>query len=109
MQRAFLFVALLIGLSVPVTAEEQSVTLAVDKMFCAMCPITVTKAMKKVDGVSSVQVDYETKTAVVIFDDTNLTRRSNDDTEVSSSENSRPRLTSLSTDWGELCVCSGQP
>ena len=70
MQRAFLFVAMLIGLSVPVTAEEQSVTLAVDKMFCAMCPITVTKAMEKVDGVLSVKVDYNTKTAVVIFDDT---------------------------------------
>ena len=70
MQRAFLFVAMLIGLSVPVTAEEQSVTLAVDKMFCAMCPITVTKAMEKVDGVSSVKVDYETKAAVVVFDDT---------------------------------------
>ena len=70
MQRAFLFVALLIGLSVPVAAEEQSVTLVVGKMFCAMCPITVTKAMEKVDGVSSVKVDYNTKTAVVIFDDT---------------------------------------
>lgn len=70
MRRVLLFAALLIGLSVPVAAEEQAVTLAVDKMFCAMCPITVTKAMEKVDGVSSVKVDYETRTAVVIFEDT---------------------------------------
>ena len=53
MERAFLFVALLIGLSVPVTAEEQSVTLAVDKMFCAMCPITVTKANFALGGRST--------------------------------------------------------
>ncbi len=70
MQRVLLFFALSIALSVPVTAEEQSVTLAVYKMFCAICPITVTKAMENVDGVSSVKVDYETKTAVAIFDDT---------------------------------------
>lgn len=70
MRRVLLLAALLIGLSVPVAAEEQSVTLAVDKMFCAMCPITVAKAMEKVDGVSSVKVDYEAKTAVVIFEDT---------------------------------------
>ncbi len=70
MRRVLLFVALFVGLSVPVSAEEQSVTLAVDKMFCAICPIMVTKAMEKVDEVSSVKVDYETKTAVVIFEDT---------------------------------------
>lgn len=41
-----------------------------DKMFRARYPIIVTKAMEKVDGVSSVKVNYETRTAVVIFEDT---------------------------------------
>ncbi|VAV88142.1 hypothetical protein MNBD_ALPHA04-1315 [hydrothermal vent metagenome] len=40
----------------------------IDKMTCAGCPITVKTAMKKVQGVSSVAVDYKTKTATVQFD-----------------------------------------
>lgn len=34
-----------------------------------MCPITVTKALEKVEGVSPVKVHYETKTEIVIFED----------------------------------------
>ncbi len=62
-------IALLIGLFGTAFAEEQTVTLAVEKMFCALCPITVTKAMEQVEGVSAVEVDFETKLAVVTFDD----------------------------------------
>ncbi len=62
-------IILLIGLSGTAFAEEQTVTLAVEKMFCALCPITVSKAMEQVEGVSAVEVDFETKLAVVTFDD----------------------------------------
>ena len=50
-------------------AEEQTVAMSVEKMHCAMCPITVRKAMEKVDGVVEVEVDYDTKVATVTFDD----------------------------------------
>ena len=50
-------------------AAEQTVTLTVDKMYCDICPVTVSKAMQGVKGVKSAKVDYNTKTAVVIFDD----------------------------------------
>jgi mercuric ion binding protein len=54
-------------------AGERTVTLAVDKMTCAACPITVEKAMKSVAGVNSVKVSYEKKSAVVVFDDAKTT------------------------------------
>lgn len=55
-------------------AAERTATLAVDNMTCAACPITVKKAMSKVDGVTKVEVSYEKREAVVRFDDakTNL-------------------------------------
>ena len=49
-------------------ATEQTQTFTVEKMTCAMCPITVRKAMERVDGVHSVTVDYDTKTAIAVFD-----------------------------------------
>ena len=49
-------------------ATEQTQSFTVEKMTCAMCPITVRKAMERVDGVHSVTVDYDTKTAVAVFD-----------------------------------------
>ncbi len=62
-------IALLIGLSGTAFAEEQTVTFAVDKMYCALCPITVSKAMEGVEGVSGVEADYVTKLAVATYDD----------------------------------------
>lgn len=50
--------------------NQQITTFKVDKMTCAACPITVSKAMKKVDGVKSVDFDYEARTATVTFDAT---------------------------------------
>ncbi len=48
--------------------DQKTVTFSIDKMTCAMCPITVRKAMEKVDGVTSVVTSFEDKTAVVTFD-----------------------------------------
>ena len=48
--------------------QDQKVTFTVDKMTCAACPITVRKAMQRVDGVKDVTVDFDTKTATVVYD-----------------------------------------
>ena len=50
------------------TASEATVTLAVENMTCALCPVTVRTAMAKVDGVKRVTVDFDAKTATVVFD-----------------------------------------
>lgn len=50
-------------------AAERTVTFAVANMTCALCPITVRTAIEDVPGVKDVQVDFETKTATVVFDD----------------------------------------
>jgi mercuric ion binding protein len=66
-----IFVALAIFLSVNIAVaadNERTVTFEVQKMTCATCPITVRKAMQRVDGVKSVSVDFNSKTAIVTFD-----------------------------------------
>lgn len=49
-------------------ATQKTVTFTIEKMTCAMCPITVRKAMEKVAGVLSVETDYDSRTATVTFD-----------------------------------------
>jgi len=39
--------------------ELKTITLSVDKMTCNMCPITVKKALKKIEGVTEVVAKYE--------------------------------------------------
>ncbi len=41
---------------------------SVENMTCASCPITVRKAMERVPGVQSVEVDFKTKIATVEYD-----------------------------------------
>lgn len=50
-------------------AAEKTVTLSVPGMYCEICPVTVSKALKKVNGVQNVKASFETKEAVVTFDD----------------------------------------
>jgi mercuric ion binding protein len=50
-------------------AASKTVTLKVPGMTCPACPITVRKALDKVDGVSKVEVQYEKKQAIVTYDD----------------------------------------
>lgn len=59
----------LIAVSVDVWAEPQTVILDLPTMNCAMCPITVKKALNKVDGVTRTDVSYEDKQAVISYDD----------------------------------------
>jgi mercuric ion binding protein len=42
-------------------------------MTCAVCPITVKKALEHISGVQKVSVDYASKTAKVQFDDSIVT------------------------------------
>ncbi|WAK00445.1 mercury resistance system periplasmic binding protein MerP [Methylobacter sp. YRD-M1] len=51
-------------------AASRMVTLDVQNMTCAVCPITVKKALENVSGVQQVSIDYASKTATVQFDDT---------------------------------------
>jgi mercuric ion binding protein len=56
-----------------VFAAAHTATLDVTNMDCAVCPITVRKALEKVPGVDSAKVDFKTKRAVVAFDPTKTT------------------------------------
>ncbi len=47
---------------------ERRATFAIQNMTCALCPVTVRRAMEGVDGVKSVSVDFGAKTAAVVFD-----------------------------------------
>ncbi len=53
-----------------VTAQTNEVTqtFAVENMTCPACPFTVKKAMARVEGVNSVIVDFDAKTATADFD-----------------------------------------
>ena len=51
-------------------AAEKTVTLAVQNMFCAACPITVRKSLEAVPGVSKVTISFPDKTAIVTYEDT---------------------------------------
>lgn len=53
----------------PALAAPQTVTLSVPGMTCAACPITVKKALSRVDGVTQAKVSYEKREAIVTFDD----------------------------------------
>lgn len=50
------------------TANLTEATFTIENMTCATCPITVRKAMRRVEGVYSVKVDFKTKQAHVSFD-----------------------------------------
>ncbi len=43
----------------------QTVTLDVQNMTCAVCPITVKKALEKVPGVTDAKVNFDKKTASI--------------------------------------------
>ncbi|MBR9909670.1 MAG: mercury resistance system periplasmic binding protein MerP [Gammaproteobacteria bacterium] len=50
-------------------AADKVVVLEVPSMNCAICPITVKKALHNVEGLSEVQVNYATKLVKVTYDD----------------------------------------
>ena len=54
-------------------AKQQTVQLTVPTMDCATCPITIKAALTKVPGVSKVNVSYEKREAVIVYDDARTT------------------------------------
>lgn len=62
-------ICLLTLLSQSAVAKERTITLEVPTMNCAICPFTVKKALQNVEGVIRAEVTFETKLAVVTFDD----------------------------------------
>jgi periplasmic mercuric ion binding protein len=62
-------IALCVTFSGPAWAGAKMVTLSVSGMTCAACPITIKKALQKVEGVEKTGVNYDKKEAVVTYDD----------------------------------------
>lgn len=48
-------------------AAEQTFTFS-ENMTCALCPITVKRAMEGVEGVGAVEIEFQARTATVVFD-----------------------------------------
>jgi len=57
---SFVIALTTLGISTQSLASElKTVKLQVDNMTCSMCPYTVKKALKKLDGVEKVKAKYE--------------------------------------------------
>ncbi len=66
--RTAAFVLSALAASSGAIAAIQTATLDVPGMTCSSCPITVKKALMKVDGVQQVKTNFEKREAVVTFD-----------------------------------------
>lgn len=73
MKKLIPVLALSAALSAPAWATTQTVTLSVPGMTCAACPITIKKALNKVEGVEKIEVNIEKKEALITFDDAKTT------------------------------------
>lgn len=69
-----------VAMSVPASTAHatnatalQTQVFKVEKMTCAACPITVKTAIRRLEGVRSVEVDFQSKTATVVFDPASTT------------------------------------
>jgi mercuric ion binding protein len=65
------FILIICVVAIPWTlfaGNLQTVVLDVKNMTCAVCPITVKKALQRVPGVTTAEVDLDKKTARVTFD-----------------------------------------
>jgi mercuric ion binding protein len=73
MKKLLASLALATLVATPVWAATQTVTLLLPDMTCAACPITVKKALSRVEGVSKTDVIFGKREAVVTFDDSKTT------------------------------------
>lgn len=69
MNQSIILVAVLVAFSSPLFAAQKTVTLGIPGMTCGACPITVKKAISKLDGVTLTEVDFDKRQAVVTYDD----------------------------------------
>lgn len=68
MSRSWVGVALT-AVASQVFPAEQTVVLSLPTMNCAVCPITVKRALSRVPGVNRVVVVFDKRTATVTYDD----------------------------------------
>ena len=69
-KQSIFLATVLIAFFSPLFAAQKTVTLGVPGMTCGACPITVKKAISRVDGVTKTEVDLDSREAVVTYDDT---------------------------------------
>jgi mercuric ion binding protein len=69
MKKLVTVLTLALAFSASAWAATKTVTLSVPGMTCAACPITVKKALNKVEGVTKTEVSFEKKEATVTYDD----------------------------------------
>lgn len=67
--KKFAALALITFLAPAAWAATQTTKLEVPGMTCPTCPITVKKALQRVEGVSNISVDLAHKQVLVTFDD----------------------------------------
>lgn len=60
--------ALAVAITPATAGEPQRVVLEVPSMNCALCPLTVRKALERVPGVIEARASYEPKRAEVTYD-----------------------------------------
>lgn len=68
MKQIFFIFALMLT-ALPALAAPQHIVLSLPTMNCPMCPITVKKALNRIDGVAGVEINYQKKEAFITFDD----------------------------------------
>ena len=61
-------IAVLLACRSPTCWRSSNHCLDVQNMTCALCSVTVKKALEKVPGVAEAKIDYDHKTATVKFD-----------------------------------------
>jgi mercuric ion binding protein len=61
--------ALLLGSGFAAQAASRTVTLVLEGMYCAMCPVTIKTALDFADGVDEVKVTRDPDEAVIRYDD----------------------------------------
>lgn len=69
MKNILITLVLVTAYAIPAFSATKTVTLTVSGMTCAACPITVKKALGRVDGVVKAEVSFGRREAVVTFDD----------------------------------------
>jgi mercuric ion binding protein len=60
---------LLLGTGFAAHAAQRSVTLGLEGMYCAMCPLTIKTALDFADGVHEARVSRDPDEAVIRYDD----------------------------------------
>ena len=60
---------IIIRMTPPVLAARKNVTLSIPTMDCEVCPVTVKSALKKVHGVTGIDINPMKRIVLITFDD----------------------------------------